>query len=361
MSKLVRERLDSMGIEYNTTGLQIHSIKPYKPLVCAHMDQVGSQPVRHLSIQNDMIWGDVQIGADDKNGIWICIRLLEMFPDIGFIFSTGEEAGCDIDDVLEEYDEDILDSVQYGLIFDRRGAGDIIGVGNDYCKPDLQDDITRIARPMKFFPNTGIWSDGDMLAYYDIPCVNISAAYYQAHTDAEFTDLKELVKVLLLGRRILLLCDKLYRRTDYFELNREQAELMTPSDKHHLSRPPLNFDADDQDSYDFYCTTCDMELTEFDVTKDYLCKECWNEVQSLDDYEFYSGRETDDSLQNYSGGKAYDDKFERSDDSETRYKRDRGGWTQLHYCPVCTDFVAPKNDGCPDCKATLIKSAMYSG
>jgi hypothetical protein len=366
MSKLVRERLDDMGIEYDCTGLQIHNIKPYKPLVCAHLDQVGTQPVRKLEICNGMIWGDVQIGADDKNGIWICLRLLEQFPDIGFIFSTGEEAGCDIDDVLEEYDEDILDSVLYGLVFDRRGSRDIIGCMNDYCKADFQDDVTRIGRPMEFFTNTGIWSDADMLAYYDIPCVNISAGYYQPHTDAEFTDLDDLLKSLEFGKQILTQLDKLYKRTDYYEVNRRTAMMMAPEDKYRLSKDPLTGDRDlDGDRYQFFCTTCDAELTEHEVSADYLCKECWSEVQSLDDYEFYSGSGHDSYEEIGESGVRtyYDNKYERSVDatSEYNYKKTDEGWTQLFYCPVCYDFMLPENDGCPECKSRLIKSAMYSG
>lgn len=374
MSEFICGYLDNLCIDYSMTGLQIHKIKPNQPLVCAHMDQSGMKQVKELTILEDLMWGDASIGANDKNGIWICLKLIEIFPEIGFIFSTGTGEGCDIDELLEEYDAELLDSVLYGLVFDRKGANDIIGCNNHYCMPDLQDDITRIGRPMKYYPSIGVFSDADMIAYYDIPCVNISVAFYQDSTDAEFTDLQELARTLLLGKRILLLCNKLYKRTDYFMKNKEKAVEKTPYARKEFPTQnefPVEFDEmskmleEDDDELVYYCTTCQAELTMWEVTSSYLCKECWGEVQSLDDYEFYSNHHSrglsNDPLQNYSGASAYDDKFERSTGHIVGEHPKDKNYTSLFYCPVCTEFVDPDNDGCPKCKATLLKSASYSG
>ena len=142
MSEFVQERLTKMGVEFKTNKDQIYNLKKDTPMISCHMDQVGWKPLKKLTLKNNKITGDRQIGADDKNGIWICLRLLEQFGnEISFIFSTGEEAGCEIDDILEDHDEEILDSIKYALVFDRMGNRDVIGPSNNYCMTDLHYDI----------------------------------------------------------------------------------------------------------------------------------------------------------------------------------------------------------------------------
>ncbi len=168
MSEFVQAQLDEMGVKYEMDKYQIHSLKPDTPLISCHMDQVGWTRTEELTILEDLIWGDSQIGADDKNGVWICLNLLRHFggENLSFIFSTGEEAGCDIDDVLEEYDEKILDSILYGLVFDRRGPGDIIGTQNDYCRDDMEYALWHEGEEFGYSPCMGVWSDADIIAYF---------------------------------------------------------------------------------------------------------------------------------------------------------------------------------------------------
>ena len=56
-----------------------------------------------ISIQENKISGNGNIGADDKNGIYICLKLIEKYGnDINFIFSECEEIGGHIDKILDK-------------------------------------------------------------------------------------------------------------------------------------------------------------------------------------------------------------------------------------------------------------------
>ena len=148
MSAFVKSKLKERNIlDYKTLDNQIYRIIPDTPMVCAHLDQVTFSPLTKLSMYNDIISGDSALGADDKNGIWIILKLLEKYKDISFIFSSGEESGGDIDQVLDLV-KDELESIKYCLIFDRRNGKDIVGTSNFYCENDLEDAVVDLAKPL---------------------------------------------------------------------------------------------------------------------------------------------------------------------------------------------------------------------
>lgn len=202
MSEFVQKHLTKIGIDYYTFGKQIYRINSGKPMVCAHMDQVGQGQLKKLELVEDYLIGDKNLGADDKNGIWICLRLLEEFPDISFIFSTSEESFGEIEEILD-LESDKLEHIQYCLVFDRRGCKDIIGTKNNYCEKDLEETVVNLGKDLGFRATDGLFSDCDRLAAHGIPSVNISCGYYNSHTENEFTNLKDLVNAKILGGRIL--------------------------------------------------------------------------------------------------------------------------------------------------------------
>ena len=108
-------RIDRMGNLYIIKGAAGDG---YPTLVC-HLDQVqalhspdfevrrgnaGSQGCSMFNGQcsmSDMLYGWSEqnqrqegLGADDKNGIWICLRCLEDCPQLKVFMSVGEEKGC---------------------------------------------------------------------------------------------------------------------------------------------------------------------------------------------------------------------------------------------------------------------------
>lgn len=204
MASLIKQYLTKWGVKYKQDEhLQIYSIIPETPLFVAHMDQVQKNPCEKVMTFKNQIWGfdeagkKTGLGADDKNGVWIILKLLESKHKISFIFSAAEEAGGKLGKLIPSLD---LSKTSYGLIFDRRGKADIIGTRNSYCEDDLQTAIQTIAGD--YSPASGIFSDGDELSNH-IPCVNLSVGYYNAHTVDEYTSIPELKRALELAKDLV--------------------------------------------------------------------------------------------------------------------------------------------------------------
>lgn len=219
MANLVKQQLDDLCLDYEQDKLeQIYRILPGKPLVVAHMDQVQANACHKVMSFKNRLYGFSKkgklrgLGADDKNGIFILLSLLTQFRDeMSFIFSTAEEVGGNLQQLLPELN---LATTPYGLIFDRKGRADIIGTANDYCCDDLELAIEVLSDKLKYRAAQGIFSDGDALSDY-VPCVNLSCGYYEAHTTSEYTKTAELHRALTLGERLIT---SLPRKNNPFEM-----------------------------------------------------------------------------------------------------------------------------------------------
>lgn len=354
ISKIVCRELKKLNINFSMNGKQIYNLYPDTPLICAHMDQVGKTPITevYISLDKSCIFANGNLGADDKNGVWILLKLLEKFKDkVSFIFSTGEENGCDIDDILLD-EEKAFDSIQYGLIFDRNGNTDIIGSKNDYCTEDFEFDLWDIADEFGYFPERGSLSDCNCISCL-VSCVNLSCGYYQAHTDKEFTVVTDLIKALDLGKVLLSnlhgrydppnkrwnrldrskkdknstsINAKNYSRGNYVRilhngkwLTREEIEAIKKEENEKEKKKNENTTV-------FMCENCDTTYTEdqligshFDKDYDGFCPSCMN----------------DDSL------------IEMTTSSSEKGK----------FCPACGIFVTDDDSGdiCPICSSVLLK------
>lgn len=228
MVEVVANELDTLKIKYQTDVYnQIYRIIDGKPLLCAHLDQVQTLKCDKVMSIKNRIMGFTSsgllsgLGADDKNGIFIILNLLAKFRDISFIFSTNEECGGYLHHLTEKIN---LSSTPYALVFDRKGFEDIIGTANQYCCDDLEQSISILSGKLKYKPADGIFSDCDELSKH-VPCVNLSAGYYTAHSKDEFTKPSEIFRAIQLGETLL---ENLPRKNRPFELA-EQFEVADTS------------------------------------------------------------------------------------------------------------------------------------
>jgi putative aminopeptidase FrvX len=213
VANIVKRELDSMGIPYQEDKFgQIYNFNNNVPMICSHMDQVRVKGATHIIIEGNIIGGNGNIGADDKNGVWIVLNILKDNPFLSFVFSTCEEIGGNIGDLLDKNIKHV-GSIPYCLVFDRKGSGDIIGFDNAYCNLDLEDDLSKIGKRFGYKPTVGIFSDCDAISEH-IPCVNLSCGYYNAHTEKEFTVMSELRNALDFGQTIVSLLFKKYTKPD---------------------------------------------------------------------------------------------------------------------------------------------------
>jgi len=319
MSKYVRYRLDKMKIEYNTDNLhQIWRINPDTPLLSAHMDQDSSKKLEHvyITLDNKYIFGDGNLGADDKNGVWIILNLLEKYPDTSFIFSTAEEMGCNIDEVLLE-EHKVLETIKYCLVFDRMHGKDVIGTWNYYCEDDLDNHVVSLGEKLGYKSTMGIFSDCDMISQV-VPCVNISCGFYEPHTKFEYTNWEELKTSLIFGEMLL---ENLEGRYELCEFNKRWARRGIAYGYGYDGTFEHEYEQyDDEGNYCIYCYTCAQYFPEDDFILEGFCPTCGGDF--LDD-----GMDMGESI------------------SETVYEQ--------YYCEACDNtWIEPELDdeyNCPFC------------
>lgn len=178
--------------------------RPCVPILSAHLDQVETNgkaehfvmtPEKHIQGYNAN-WERTSLGGDDKNGVWIILKMLEKKHDINFIISAGEEVGCvgikqlDTKNLLK----DMIPRLQtFCIVLDRRGSKDVLksGAGTTYCET-LAQDICNYLEDMTV--TTGSLSDTATICNY-CESVNMSVAYEAPHTAMEHTDWRRLEEI----------------------------------------------------------------------------------------------------------------------------------------------------------------------
>lgn len=188
---------DSTGNLYITKG----NIKPYFCIV-AHMDQVSKYKGK-ISIyrKENFIIGvgndnkQVNLGADDKNGIWVALEMLKVEENIKIAFFVSEEIGC----VGSSYcNIDFFKDVKYVIQCDRKGGKDFINetYSTQLCPDNFIDD--NLKKKYGYSNAIGMMTDVETLKErgINVACCNISCGYYNPHTNEEFTNLTELINCL---------------------------------------------------------------------------------------------------------------------------------------------------------------------
>jgi hypothetical protein len=278
MSGFISMTLNNMKVNFKTDQyFQIYSLRNTKyPIVCCHIDQIGQNPISKLTGKKGIITGNRNIGADDKNGIWICLELIKRNPDINFIFSTCEEIGGNIASLLAIND---ISEFPYCLVFDRKGSSDIIGTKNDYCSIEFESAIAGLGKGFGYKPAQGIFSDCNALSYY-INCVNLSCGYYNAHTDKEYTVLSELLNALEFGNAITR--DSLINNTKFIV---EDENIIYDDRLIYSESNKLKYDEDEIENPiewegEFYCPECKSILERIEIDH-FICNYCNYEINNF--------------------------------------------------------------------------------
>lgn len=203
--------LEERNIKYVEDGvgniLATKDIRPDKdrdddtcPCVCAHMDEVhrnreadyvvelDGDEIRGYSAKAEAPQG---IGADDKNGIWVALKVMERIPYIKAAFFVREEVGCI---GSENVDLGFFDNCRFVIECDRRNGGDFIYEAKEVplCTFEFMDTMNAAA--YRYKPVRGFSTDVVMLRQRGLKCCacNLSCGYYEPHTDDEYTRVSEL-------------------------------------------------------------------------------------------------------------------------------------------------------------------------
>lgn len=188
------------------------------PCLASHIDQVQdhhSKDFKVFEYNGDVFaWSAKSheqqgLGADDKNGIFICLELLKKFDVMKVAFFVGEEVGCKGSRAV---DLEFFKDCRFIVEPDRRGGDDLItemSVGK-VCSDDFIAATGYKEFGYKFARGT-ITDVGELVERgVGISCLNLSCGYYDAHTDNEMTILDELENCLALVSNIVENCTDVY-------------------------------------------------------------------------------------------------------------------------------------------------------
>jgi len=209
---------DSVETDKNGNLLIIKGKSETYPCLAAHMDQVQRNHSKDFKVfeHNDIVFAyssksmsQQGLGADDKNGIFVCLECLRKYDVLKVAFFVGEEVGCQGSGNVDlEFFKDCRFIVQP----DRKGGHDLIT--DMFCGDVCSDDFVKAlgAEQFGYKHDSGSITDvGELVERgVGISCLNLSCGYYDAHTDEEVTSLSELENCLNFVEHIIETCTDVY-------------------------------------------------------------------------------------------------------------------------------------------------------
>lgn len=222
MCKFINSLLKGMNIDFTEDKVgNIYATKgesdTYPCIVC-HTDEVhkvrsvGYKVVRHNDLMfavNERTMEFEGIGADDKNGIWVCLKALSEFDVIKCAFFVSEEVGCIGSSNAEM---EFFDDCRFVLQCDRKGNKDFIinASGTELCSHEFIEACK--IHEFGYETEKGLMTDVMTLKEQglSVSACNISCGYYNPHTDNEMTCISDLLNCYELIKSIIERCTDVY-------------------------------------------------------------------------------------------------------------------------------------------------------
>lgn len=180
-----------------------------------HMDTVHHNDEPLALLQNNQYifaakekdWAPSILGADDKVGVYIMIRMMEkMIPGL-YIFHVGEENGGIGSKYIASETPVIMDNVDRVIAFDRKDYESIITKQSAgmTASTTFADALAKQFADMKIFPpkiawkadRTGTFTDSSSYRNLVPECTNLSVGYFNQHSFNEHFDNEWLEKFLI--------------------------------------------------------------------------------------------------------------------------------------------------------------------
>ena len=198
-------RMDEWGNLYIRKDLNEKG-EGYPTLVC-HLDQVQDVHSEDFCVkeENGTLYGWSEanqqregLGADDKNGIWICLRCLEECPRLKVFMAVGEEKGCI---GSNRADMSFFADSLYVLEPDCKGGEEIHTnlKGIPCASPEFEQALIQCNFQFSTFnsqftitPGKGSDIFALTLSGIGVSCANIPCGYHLPHKDDEYTVIAEL-------------------------------------------------------------------------------------------------------------------------------------------------------------------------
>lgn len=158
-------------------------------LLVAHLDTVLYKSPVILANKEDTIWmGKEGLGADDRAGVFAILKILQAGYKPSVLFTTAEESGgLGAMAFVKDFPEPPVPT-KYIIEIDRRGRGQAVfyGCGNTKFMSYIES--------FGFKTHKGIFSDISFICpHWDVAGVNLSAGYYNEHTELESLKIEDLL------------------------------------------------------------------------------------------------------------------------------------------------------------------------
>lgn len=193
------------NIQTDKFGNYFIKIGESKSMFCCHLDVYCKDYKRVYHIIDENIIstdGTTVLGADDKSGMVVMLKMIENNVPGLYYFFRGEEGVTSPSgtwgsrNALKEYSH-IFKTYKRCISFDRRGFKSIIStmMYNDCCSNEFVNSLSSEFKKygMNYeSDNTGIWTDSGVFMQIIPECTNLSVGYLSEHTFNETQDIKHL-------------------------------------------------------------------------------------------------------------------------------------------------------------------------
>lgn len=194
------------GAETDACGNMIYRIgraKEHKTMFSSHMDTVqrGTDLRRLVHDKSCFVYATNAdgspsvLGADDKIGMYIMLRMMEKKIPGMYVFHVGEECGGIGSEWLVKNNPKYFTHIDRCVAFDRMDYSSVITAQHGVCCSDefadaLCDELNKgMPAYCKFEPdNTGVFTDSENYVGLIGECTNLSVGYFNQHTTSEHFD-----------------------------------------------------------------------------------------------------------------------------------------------------------------------------
>ena len=223
----IREHVPEAEVQMDNWGnLYIKKDLPYGgrsevagyPTLACHLDQVQQLHSEDFEVrqENGTLYGWSEknqrregLGADDKNGIWVCLRCLEECPHLKVFMAVGEEKGCI---GSNHADMSFFADSLYVLEPDCKGGEEIhtnlkgvpcASSGFEQALLEAGTSLFTFHSSFSITPAKGSDIFALILNGIGVSCANIPAGYHLPHKDDEYTVIAELEHALAFIRHFV--------------------------------------------------------------------------------------------------------------------------------------------------------------
>ena len=229
-------KVDTMGNIFVTKGKPVNG---YYPLLMAHSDTVYDRFDGDMIIDEELDYNSVGalkpslrayqsdtgdacgIGADDKNGIFIILELLDKVDSVKLFIAVSEETGTQGSNFAIKTNPNFFDDISYALMFDspkKSCSGSLMGT--PLCDED--GEFGSITAPIidKYGAHYEDHSFTDIMNIrksFGVPTINSFCGYYNQHSGGgEYVIIDEVEEAIEMGCELLSVLDmKKYSETDF--------------------------------------------------------------------------------------------------------------------------------------------------